>query len=347
MSTHSIENRPQIFAEVRGQEEAVQLLTGMVKRPDLLPKAVILSGPFGNGKTTLARIFARALICTHGGRESRPCSVCTFDAVQGNGKYQELNSASLTRIEEIPIDSNTCQVVMLDEAHLLKDRLQGELLKPLETANDRLTFIFCTTNAEKLQLPLRSRCFDIRLNLMSDEDLKICILANAKKSNVQIEESAALELGRQFLGHARDAVQGLQRMCIHVGDREITRDDVLKHLGTPSEQLTLQLLKVLIGEGPQNMEPILRRMIQKVDTYLLPSYWRRVFSDVIRIEHGENPPHISSSLMDEYVKVGKICQETDRLWKLARLLCQPELDQATTPDHLYLLLSWMRGILNA
>ena len=174
--------RPQIFSQVVGHELVTKTLKCIVNNPKLAPKSIILQGEFGTGKTTCARILARALNCKHrtpDGDACGQCEVCTGD-IDKSIYYDEYDSAMVGNVEAIRNLRDTFyfnsdsgyKVIVIDECHLMSKQAQSALLKVIEEMKDNVFFIFCTTDIDMVLNTIRSRSLELRFNLVNEESIK-------------------------------------------------------------------------------------------------------------------------------------------------------------------------------
>ena len=160
--------RPRTFEEVIGQEHVTRTLCNAILKKQVA-QSYLFSGPRGVGKTTLARIYAKALNCDHGPTDT-PCQRCEFcnEISMGNSMhYREIDGASNRGIDQIRSLSESLQyasprkkyrVFVIDEVHMLTIEAFNALLKSLEEPPEKVIFIFCTTESHKVPLTIRSRC---------------------------------------------------------------------------------------------------------------------------------------------------------------------------------------------
>lgn len=176
------EFRPQVFSEVTGHELVTKTLKCVVNNPKLAPKSIILQGEFGTGKTTCARILARALNCNHrtpDGDACGKCEICTGN-IDKSIFYEEYDSAMVGNVEAIRslrdtfyFNSDTgYKVIVIDECHLMSKQAQSALLKVIEEMTDNVFFIFCTTDIDLVLNTIRSRSLELRFNLVNEENIK-------------------------------------------------------------------------------------------------------------------------------------------------------------------------------
>ena len=216
-----LEHRPLKFSDVLGQPGTVQLLKARLARGTALDANYIFAGAFGGGKTTLARILARALLCQNLDKsDPEPCNECDncLDVLQGRpGAYVEQDAASGGNIENIrgiledlpfAIFGAPKRVYVFDECHRLSRDSQDALLKPLE--EKRLVGIFCTTEPDKIRGPIRSRCEEYALRKVTREDILARMKDILAKHEIPHEDDAVLTVIDYSGGHVRDIVNRLE-----------------------------------------------------------------------------------------------------------------------------------------
>ena len=212
--------RPKVFSEVAGHKNVVDTLKCIAKNPDNAPRTIILQGEFGTGKTTCARILARALNCPNqvNGEPCGNCPVCNSD-LDISPFYSEYDSAVVGNVDAIRslretfyYNSDTgYRVVVLDECHLISKQAQAALLKVFEETKGRIFFLLCTTDAQMLLPTIRSRSLELRFNLIPDVYLKENLKGIAEKENIDIDDETLDLIVSRSEGHARNAQMLLDR----------------------------------------------------------------------------------------------------------------------------------------
>lgn len=211
--------RPSRFSDVVGQEEAVSVLRAVALRPETSPRCYILHGPFGTGKTTLARVFGRAVNCLqHKGDSCGACEVCREDS-EFSPLYQENDSNQVGNVAFVREYRDTLQqtapaegryrVVVFDESQDASLQSQEAMLKMLEEAPERTFFLFCTTDAEKLVSTIRSRSLDLSLRVLHVEEVVSRLLYVVRQEGVTVPDEVLRQIAIQTGGHLRDALTKL------------------------------------------------------------------------------------------------------------------------------------------
>ncbi len=246
--------RPLTFADLKGQDVLVQVLTNGL-RNGRLPHAFILTGIRGVGKTTTARILARALNCT--GRDLRqsvePCGTCDacISIMQDHFiDVIEMDAASRTGIDDIrevieaakykPV-SGKYKVYIIDEVHMLSKNAFNGLLKTLEEPPAHVKFIFATTEIEKIPKTVLSRCMRFNLSRLDLKTLKDHFHMIAQKENFRLEDRAALLIARAADGSARDGMSLLDQALTMSPDQYISAQLIENMLGMSQQENILRL----------------------------------------------------------------------------------------------------------
>ena len=217
-------HRPLKFGDVLGQQGTVQLLKARLSKGSALGVSYIFAGGHGQGKTTLARILARAMLCQNLDKaDPEPCNECEncLDVLNGQpGAYVEQDAASggtidniRSLVEDLPfaLFNAPKRVYVFDEAHRMSREAQDVLLKPLE--EKKMVGIFCTTEPEKIRGPIRSRCEEYAIRKITREDVLVRMNMILDHHGVEHEDDAVLTVIDYSGGHVRDVVNRLEMIA--------------------------------------------------------------------------------------------------------------------------------------
>jgi DNA polymerase III subunit gamma/tau len=226
--------RPQTFAEVRDQEHIIKVLEGAIKK-GAIPHALLFSGTRGTGKTTLARIFAKAI-----GTSS--VDLYEIDAASNRGidDIRELKEA----VHTVPYESKY-KVYIVDEVHMLTKEAFNALLKTLEEPPAHVVFILATTEEEKLLDTILSRCQVFRFRSPSRAVVAETVTDIAKQEGFILKPAAADLIAIAADGSFRDALGVTQKVMLASGDVIGEADEVAAIIGAPKSEIIINLLKAL------------------------------------------------------------------------------------------------------
>ena len=274
----ALKYRPKNFKELIGQDIMVETITNSIKLNNL-PNAYLLTGIRGVGKTTTARLIAKAINCNKNFIQGEKCNqgeYCHCEEIS-NSKHLdvlEMDAASKTGIDDVRelIDSSKYnptsakyKIIILDEVHMLSKQAFNGLLKTLEEPPPHLKFIFATTEVKKIPITIISRCqrFDlhrVRVKNLVENLKKILDVENAK-----IEEEALILIAKAAEGSVRDSLSLLDRVLVseNIDGKKIDKKFVRKMLGIADRSKTLNLLKLIFqGAQKQSIEQ-LREMVNE------------------------------------------------------------------------------------
>ena len=246
--------RPRIFDEVIGQKRVVERIRNQ-SRSGVWFSSQVLEGHWGSGKTTLARIMAKAMNCSDKDERGNPCGVCPFcrAVAAGSPDYKEIDAASNTGVDNVrsliewagyrPAQLK-CKVIVIDEAQQLSASAWNAMLKLIEEPPEYMRFIFCTTDFNKIPETIRSRCAHYQLAAIPEEEIAAQIRKVAGSENVDITEGAARLLAKQAHGAMRDGLRILREMS--AAGRKIDEQLVKELSPVGEEKSTVMTLRALL-----------------------------------------------------------------------------------------------------
>lgn len=241
--------RPETFDEVIGQEHIVRVLKNQIAN-NTVGHAYLFCGTRGTGKTTMARLLAKAVNCTSDGE--RPCGCCDNCLSIKDGSFIdmiEIDAASNNGVESVreirdsvnyPASIGRRKVYIIDEVHMLSTAAFNALLKTLEEPPEGIMFILATTDPQKLPQTILSRCMRFNFRRVSEPQLAGQMKAICEKRGVKITDSALKLLAANADGSVRDGLSLLDQ-CLAGTDKVLDRETVLEFLGTVSEGFFLEL----------------------------------------------------------------------------------------------------------
>ncbi|MBN1223791.1 MAG: DNA polymerase III subunit gamma/tau [Candidatus Aminicenantes bacterium] len=291
--------RPMTFEEVIGQKAVVRTLQNAVKN-DRVSQAYLFSGMRGVGKTTVARILAKALNCKEGPTPT-PCNKCEFcTAVIDDRSVDvlEIDGASNRGIDEVrslregvkykPIHSRY-KVIIIDEVHMLTREAFNALLKTLEEPPAHTVFIFATTEFYKVPATIVSRCQHFEFKKISQKELINHLLDITKKENITISPFGLNLIAEAADGSLRDVLSLLDQAVAFSGEN-IGDEDLKEILGSISHDLLLRFSRAILEERADVVFPLVEKII--AHGYDLRFFYKELilhFRNLLLIRTMENP----------------------------------------------------------
>ncbi len=283
--------RPQSFAEVAGQE-TVKTILSRAAAEDRVAPAYLLSGTRGVGKTTIARIFAKALNCVHA-PAPEPCNECEQCRRITRGNHVdvvEIDGASNRGIDDArrlreaiayaPLEGRY-KVFIIDEAHMLTRDAFNALLKTLEEPPARSTFILATTEPHKFPVTIISRCQHFTFKALSENALFTHLAAVLHKEGARFEDGAVRLIARRAAGSVRDGMS-LLGQSLALGDSPLTENSVRGVLGLAGQEMFERLLQALGAQDCAAVVLLVRELLEQgadLGFFLgeLAGLWRNLF----------------------------------------------------------------------
>lgn len=301
--------RPQSFEEMSGQQHVKQTLQNALLH-NKTTHAYLFSGPRGTGKTSAAKIFAKALNCEKGPAKEpcNECSTCVSITEGSNTDVIEFDAASNSRVEEMreiiekvrfAPSSSRFKVYIIDEVHMLSNSAFNALLKTLEEPPAHVVFILATTESHKLPLTIISRCqrFDFKPLTPFDiiERMKV-VLADAQ---IESDEGALKVIAQAASGGMRDALSMLDQVVSFSGEK-LTVEEALLVTGSIGEDIFYQLAEGLLDKDAGKVLSLLDRLISEgKDISRLAEDMVTFFRDLLLLRTAPNLKHLLELVSDD------------------------------------------------
>ena len=307
--------RPERFEEVIGQKHIVKILRNQIKK-GTVSQSYLFAGTRGTGKTTTARILAKAVNCTcNDPGVDLPCGECANCRAITEGRFLdvvELDAASNNGVESLrqitesvqyPPTVGKYKVYIIDEAHMLTDSAENAFLKTLEEPPAHVIFILATTNPEKIKATIKSRCLTFNFRHVSENDLLEGMKRICQKKEISIEEDALAVIARKADGSVRDALSLLEQ-CINAGDELITRELVLEYTGGVGDDFYIELTDAIrAGEAGMALADIDSMVRIGKDAKQLLADWLMHYRNLMICKYVQDPSELVNASSENTVRI--------------------------------------------
>ncbi|MFW6131216.1 MAG: DNA polymerase III subunit gamma/tau [Candidatus Aminicenantaceae bacterium] len=314
--------RPKVFDEIIGQKSVVQTLKNAVKN-NRVAQAYIFSGMRGIGKTTTARILAKALNCQHG-QTPTPCNNCEFcNSINEDRSVDvmEIDGASNRGIDEVrslregvkykPIYSRY-KVIIIDEVHMLTREAFNALLKTLEEPPEHTIFIFATTEFHKVPATITSRCQHFEFKKISNKEIVNHLLDISKKEGIEISIFGVNLIAEAAEGSLRDA-QSLLDQAVAFSGEVINDEDLKEILGIIDKKLLFSFSNAIIEGKPESIFSLVEQVIN--NGYDLRFFCKEVirhFRNLLIFKSVKDPKELIPLNEEEYEEIKKSIAPTSQ-----------------------------------
>lgn len=269
--------RPEVFEEVIGQKHIVRILQNQI-RTGTVSQAYLFAGTHGTGKTSTARILAKAVNCIEGEPgdpgADLPCGKCENCEAIREGRFVdviELDAASNNGVDDLraiiemvkyPPAVGRYKVYIIDEVHMLSTAAENAFLKTLEEPPEHAIFILATTDPQKVRSTIRSRCMQLNFRRVTEDELIEGMKRICARRGIRATDDALSTIASRADGSVRDALSILEQ-CTAAGDRELNRAAVLEYTGAAGADFFLALTGAVIagdaGKALVYIDEIIRR----------------------------------------------------------------------------------------
>ena len=333
--------RPHNFSEVVGQEHVVKSLSNALHH-DRLHHAYLFTGTRGVGKTTLARILAKAINCENR-QDFNPCGVCPICVALDEGRFMDLievDAASRTKVEDTRDLLDNAQyapnqgrykVYLIDEVHMLSSHSFNALLKTLEEPPAHVKFLLATTDPQKIPVTVLSRCLQLNLKQLLPSQIFTQMAHILGQEGIAFEDAALKTLSRAADGSMRDGLSLLDQAIVY-SNSNIRVEDIIAMLGTVAQQPVEQLLGALADNNAAaifasideiaNLTPDFSHIVQQI---------LQVFQRIALLQH--YPAAVTDDFDADMLAdlAARISREDVQLFYQIALLGQRDLELAPDP----------------
>lgn len=299
--------RPDNFSSIVGQDYMVSILKNAIKN-DKISHAYIFSGPRGTGKTSTAKVFAKAINCLNPTEEG-PCNECESCLhFKENADIIEIDAASNNGVDEIREIINNIKlapayskykVYIIDEVHMLSTSAFNALLLTLEEPPKHVVFILATTNIEAVPITILSRCQRFDFHKISIADIIKRLKYVISNENIAIDDDALEEIAYISDGGMRDALSILDQLSSTT--EKITINDVIEHFGSVSKKQINDLFNLILENDVDNFDNMMKKFKELAIDYkvLIKKMLEKIEEEAIKVKKNYNYQGLSYDKLKE------------------------------------------------
>lgn len=313
--------RPEVFEDIIGQKHIIRILQNQI-RTGTVSQAYLFSGTHGTGKTSTARILAKALNCLDDSGNV-PCGHCENCEAIRQGRFVdciELDAASNNGVDDLraiiemvkyPPSIGKYKVYIIDEVHMLSQAAENAFLKTLEEPPEHAIFILATTDPQKVRSTIRSRCMQLNFKRVTEEDLVAGMDRICNKRGIEATRDALITIASRADGSVRDALSILEQ-CIAAGDTRLDRSLVLEYTGAAGEDFFLALTGAVadgdIGKALIYIDEIIKR---GKDAKQILKDWLGHYRNLMIVKYVARPGRIIGSSTENLARLKSQADKID------------------------------------